>query len=104
MRRLSLSWLASLLLLAQHGALLHELSHHAHCTQTAGATLHGDGQPLEACLCLTCEAFAQIANPATAAAVHVAASPPGLVPAPAPHYAIVAADAPTPRSRGPPQV
>jgi hypothetical protein len=105
MRRLSISWLASLLLLlAQHGALLHELSHHAHGTQTAGATLTGDGQALEGGLCLTCEAFSHVTNPATAGAPHVPLSPPAVVPSLDPSYAVVAANAPTPRSRGPPQV
>jgi hypothetical protein len=105
MRRLSLSWLASLLLLlAQHGALLHELSHLARGTQTAGATLAGNGHSLEGGLCLTCEAFSQVTNPASAAATCVPLSPPAVIPTPDPSYAVVAANAPTPRSRGPPQV
>jgi hypothetical protein len=105
MRRLGLSWMVSLLLLlAQHGALLHELSHFSRDTHTAGATLRQDSRPLESGPCLTCEAFSQVTNPATAGAAHVPLCPPALIPAPDPCYAVVAADAPTPRSRGPPQV
>lgn len=105
MHRLGLSWLASLLLLiAQHGALLHELSHHTHGTQTGGATLTRGGQALENGLCLTCEAFSQVTNPATAGVAHVPLSPPPVIRSPDPSYAVVAANAPTPRSRGPPQV
>ena len=104
MRRSGFSWIVSLLLLlAQHGALLHELSHldHAH---TAGTTLHESAQRLESGLCLTCEAFSQVTNPATTAALHLPLAPAGLIPGPDPLYSIVAATAPTPRSRGPPRV
>ena len=103
--RLRLSWLVSLLLvLAQHGALLHELGHLSRGTAAAGTALQPHPGALESGACLTCEAFSQVANPATAGAAHVPASPAALIPTPAPRYAIVAADAPTPRSRGPPQV
>jgi hypothetical protein len=104
MHRRYLSWLVSLLLvLAQHGAMLHELSHLSRDTGPQGATLHGK-VVLEHGLCLSCEAFSQVANPAAGAG---ATAPPWLAsycPAPAPLYPIVGADAPTPRSRGPPQV
>jgi hypothetical protein len=105
MCRVGLSWLASLLLLiAQHGALLHELSHHAHGTPSSAATLTGKHQALEDGLCLTCEAFSQVINPATAGAVHIPLCPAAVIPPPDPSYVVVAAYPPTPRSRGPPQV
>jgi len=105
MRRLCLSWVLSLsLLLAQHGAMLHELSHLTHTGHSAGATLGAELQPAEGGLCPTCEAFAQIGNPATAAATDLAVCPAALIPAPEPRFTILGADAPTPRSRGPPQV
>lgn len=102
MRRLSLPWVLSLLLVfAQHGAVLHELGHLSHDRGSAPALradLHlGDGP------CATCEAFAQVANPASGAAGTLAASAALYLPTPDPVYAIVAADTPTPRSRGPPQ-
>jgi len=105
MRRLCFSWVVSLLLLlAQHGALLHELSHFSHGAQSSGATLQQDGQSLESGLCLTCQAFSQVTNPAAAAALHVPLAPAALIATPDPRFAIVAANAPTPRSRGPPHV
>ena len=49
-RRSTLSWLLSLLLvLVQQGAVLHELSHLSHCDPTGGTTLRdyvgADGSP-----------------------------------------------------------
>jgi hypothetical protein len=104
MRRSSLALLLSLLLvLIQHGAVLHELGHLAH-RDTAGATaqradLHG----LSGAFCLSCEGFAQIANPAAGGVPTVAVLPSGYLPTPDPRYAVIAAKTPTPRSRGPPQ-
>ncbi|HYL70937.1 MAG TPA: hypothetical protein VEY89_06525 [Candidatus Dormibacteraeota bacterium] len=90
-----------LLVFAQHGAVLHELGHlslgdRGH-TPAARAHLPADST------CATCEAFAQIANPASGAAATLTASAAVYLPIPAPVYAIIAADTPTPRSRGPPQ-
>jgi hypothetical protein len=105
MRRSSLSWLLSLLLvLVQHGAVLHELGHLSHGERTSGTTLGAELQPLDRGLCLTCEAYAQIANPAAAGASHVAVCPAALLPTRDPCYAVIGADTPAPRSRGPPQV
>jgi hypothetical protein len=101
MRRSSLSWLLSLLLvLVQHGAVLHELGHLSHSDGTSGAVLRA----LNSGFCPTCEAFAQVTNPAAAAAHAVAVCPAAFLPTPDPCYAIVGADTPTPRSRGPPSV
>jgi hypothetical protein len=105
MRRSSLSWLLSLLLvLVQHGAVVHELGHLSHAERASGPVLRADVQPLERGLCLTCEAFAQIANPAAAGASAVAVCPAALLPTRDPCYAVIGADTPAPRSRGPPQV
>ena len=103
MRRSSLTWLLSLLLvLVQHGAVLHELGHLSHGDPASGATLRADPHTLSSSLCPTCEAFAQIANPAAPAAPAVAVIPARFLPTPDPGYAIVGVEAPTPRSRGPP--
>ena len=102
MRRSSLAWLLSLLLvLVQHGALLHAIGHLSHSERAAGATIEAlaDGSQ-----CPACEAFAQVANPAFAAAETLALPLPGLLPTPEPRSPVVGTDAPTPRSRGPPQV
>jgi hypothetical protein len=48
MRRSYLSWLLSLLLvLVQHGAVLHELGHLSHIEPSAGTTVHVDLQSLD---------------------------------------------------------
>jgi hypothetical protein len=105
MRRQSLSWLLSLLLLlVQPGAVLHELSHLSHGTVSAGASLHPDGDALESGSCPTCNAFSQVTNAVSSAPPHVPVSIGGRLGAVDPNYAIVCVDNPTPRIRGPPQV
>jgi len=105
MRRLSFTWLLALLLVfAQHGAVLHELGHLSHGDGASGTTLRADLHAPDGGLCLTCEAFAQVANPAAAGASDVAVCPAALLPTRDPCYAVVGADTPAPRSRGPPQV
>jgi hypothetical protein len=105
MRRSSLSWLLSLLLvLVQHGAVLHGLSHLSHREAESGATLRAELQALDGGACLTCEAYAQIVNPVTASGGTPGVCPAGLLATPEPCYSIIRADAPTPRNRGPPQV
>jgi hypothetical protein len=105
MRRTSLSWLLSLLLVfAQHGAVLHQLGHLTHQDRTDGASACAQVQALDAASCATCEAFAQIVNPITAGAADVASRPVPSLASPAPRYAVVPGATPTPRSRGPPQV
>ena len=102
MRRLSLPWVLSLLLVfAQQGAVLHELGHLQHGDRGSVPALRAQ-LPADA-TCATCEAFAQVANPASGAAHTLSASASVYLPTPAPDYTIVAADALTPRSRGPPQ-
>jgi hypothetical protein len=104
MHRRSLTWVLSLLLLiAQHVAVLHELGHLSHATSTHGATLELRDQALDNA-CPTCQAASQLANPATASALVMNFSPGGLNATLDPSYAIVGAEIPTPRSRGPPQV
>ena len=103
MRRASLTWLLSLLLvLVQQGAVLHELGHLSHADRGSAPSLRADPQNSDA-TCPTCEAFAQVTNPASGTASTLAASAAVYLSIPAPIYAIVAADTLTPRSRGPPQ-
>lgn len=105
MRRASLSWLLSLLLvLVQHGAVLHELGHLGQLAGSSGPALHTDLHAAGSAACPTCEAYAQIANPVTASACAVPVLPAALLRSPDPACAVRAIDAPTPRSRGPPQV
>jgi hypothetical protein len=96
--------LSLLLVLVQHGAVLHELGHLGSGGHTSGPALHTDLHAAGTASCLTCEAYAQIANPVGTSAHHVAAIPPALLRAPDPACSVSAVDVPTPRSRGPPQV
>jgi hypothetical protein len=100
--RVRLLLLALLLVLGQHGALLHQLDHLQHAAVAAGVTVHADEQAGEGSTCPTCEAFAQLATPALGAAHVPPLCPAAFLPAPDPCYHITAADAPTARSRGPP--
>ncbi|HEV2229724.1 MAG TPA: hypothetical protein VGR86_12285 [Steroidobacteraceae bacterium] len=103
MRRLSLSWVLSLLLVfAQCGAVLHELGHLSRGERGNTPALRADVQIADGA-CSTCAAFAQVTNPASGAVNTLAASAAAYLRTPAPVYAIAAADTLTPRSRGPPQ-
>ncbi len=105
MRRPPLALLLSFLLVfVQHGAMLHELGHLRAGGHQAGAALRADVQPSSAGMCQSCEAFAQVANPAGGASASVAIDPAAFIRAPDPSYAIATADALSPRSRGPPSV
>jgi hypothetical protein len=100
MRKLHISIaLALLLLFAQHGAVLHEISHISQVSR-ADARLHADTQADRGCeLCL---AYSQVANPAGHFVDSVSFEPTAFAaPVPAPQV-VVAASVPTPRSRGPP--
>ena len=95
--------LLALLLLAQQGAMLHEMSHLRSDRRALAGQVSESAAPQDTGPCLTCEAFAQIAHPATGFAA-IAPAPPAAVPgAPDPLFSVIGASAPTPRSRGPPQ-
>jgi len=103
MRRVRLHFVLPLLLLfAQHGALIHEISHVAYLGQAQGAQLRTDEHLLDSRICATCYAFAQVTSPAVGSLVTL--PPPDCV-----HLrsldltnAVISAESPTPRSRGPP--
>jgi len=90
-----------LLVFAQHGAMLHELSH---IHPGGSAQVRYENDLLAGKICDICAAFAQVGNPASAsvAVVPTVATVRHYVPAPL--YSIVAAEALSPRSRGPPRV
>jgi hypothetical protein len=103
MRRIHLALLLPLLLaLAQHGALLHELSHLSYSVHARAAQAHEDQQLADNSQCTACLAFAQVANPGGIASLANAAIPAAAPVHGAPLYRIVAAAAPIPRNRGPP--
>ena len=104
MRRLRLALLLPLMLvLAQQGALLHELSHAYYSAGvTAGTELRQGRLLADSNPCALCLAFAQVATPAAASLTALPASPALPQLGPEPRYSITAAPRPTPRSRGPP--
>jgi hypothetical protein len=103
MRRLSLAWVLSLLLVfVQHGAVLHELGHLSHGGHSTGATLRADLQPGTGGVCQTCEAYAQVANPAASGPASPLLDPAAFIRTPDPCHTVAGTGSPTPRSRGPP--
>jgi hypothetical protein len=101
MRKLHISLgLALLLLLAQYGAVLHEVSHISHAGANVRAQVHADIALDRSCqLCL---AYSQVANPA-GNAVNVACLEPSSCAAGAtPPCSVIPRDVLAPRSRGPP--
>ncbi len=91
-----------LLLLAQQGALLHELSHTYYAGHQHGAQVRHDAQLPDDSVCPTCQAFAQVAHPVGNSTAILAVPPAAYLQSPSPTYHIIDAAAPTPRSRGPP--
>jgi hypothetical protein len=101
MRKLFISLgLTFLLLTAQLGAVLHEVSHICRVSTNVHERIHPD-TALEK-TCDLCVAFSQVANPA-GNSVAVAEFDPSFCAAGAPcPSSVQTADVPTPRSRGPP--
>jgi len=101
MRKLYISLgLALLLLTAQLGAVLHEVSHICRVSTNVHAQVHAD-TALEK-MCDLCVAYSQLANP-FGSSVDVAHFEPSSCAAGLLRLCTVnAVDAPTPRSRGPP--
>jgi len=91
-----------LLVLVQQGAVLHELGHLSHGDRASVPSLQADPHNSDAD-CPTCQAFAQVTNPASGTAGTLPASPAACLPMAAPIHAVIAAETLTPRSRGPPR-
>jgi hypothetical protein len=101
MRKLHISLgLALLLLLAQQGAVLHELSHLTRVG--SNAEVHVQGDTLLEKTCELCLAFSQVANPAGNTIAVVRFEPSSCAAGARISCAATPADTPTPRSRGPP--
>jgi len=101
MRKLHISLgLALLLLTAQLGAVLHEVSHICRVGTNVQAQVHGDTR-LEK-LCDLCFAFSQVANPADNTLTVGQFEPGSCAAGSLVACAATPADIPTPRSRGPP--
>jgi hypothetical protein len=101
MRKLHISLgLALLLLAAQLGAVLHEVSHICRVGTNVHAQVHSD-TALEK-TCELCFAFSQVANPAGSTVTVAQFEPSSCAAGSLLPGAATPADVPTPRSRGPP--
>jgi hypothetical protein len=89
-----------LLVFAQQGAMLHELSH---IHPFGSGQVRYEHDLLAGKFCDTCAAFAQVGNPASAPVAVLPAVATVRHYVSAPLYSIVAAEALPPRSRGPPR-
>ncbi len=93
--------LMMMLLLAQQGAWLHQLSHAAYTARTqvlAQQSSDADsGSP-----CPTCQAFGQVSFSASPTLPSATFLTPGYLPGDEPRFSIISAAQPVPRSRGPP--
>jgi hypothetical protein len=103
MHRSRLVLLLLLLVLGQHGALLHQLDHAYYSAGGDHATLRQDKQLPDGTLCVSCLAYAQLSSPVSGTHVGFAAKPAAFIRTPEPRWVMLWAHAPTPRSRGPPQ-
>lgn len=101
MRKLHISiGLALLLLLAQQGAVLHEVSHICRVGTNVQEQLHAQTALEKSCeLCL---AFSQVANPAGNSVAPGQFEPSSCAARSLAARAAIPVDVPTPRSRGPP--
>src|SRR5579885_1098293 len=95
--------LLALLLLAQLGATLHELSHLRLEGRSVAARVGERATRSDPARCLTCAAFTQIAHPVAAVAACTEAPRAASLACPDPPFSVIGASAPTPRSRGPPR-
>jgi hypothetical protein len=96
--------LSLLLLLAQHGAVLHELSHLSYTAYSGGTQLQHNQHLLEDRLCLACYSFSQVTSLTAGTLWGLGTLDAPVFKIPAQTYAVAGADAPTPRSRGPPHL
>jgi hypothetical protein len=90
-----------LLVFAQQGAMLHELSH---IHPVGSGQVRYDNNLVAGKICDICAAFAPVGNPASASVAVLPEVAAVRYYVPAPPYSIVAAEALPPRSRGPPRV
>jgi hypothetical protein len=101
MRRIHISLaLALLLLLAQQGAVLHEISHIIQLQGVEGARAQSESHAGK--ICELCVAFSQVANPAGHSVANTSFEPASCSATTDWSCAATPAFIPTPRSRGPP--
>ena len=103
MRRMRACLLLPLLLiLSQHGAWLHALSHAVYAAQPHQVLVQQPQDRLESGVCPACQSFGQLGSALSGPVAAFAASPTRSAPKTDPQYSSPAARRPAPRNRGPP--
>ena len=93
-----------LMLLAQQGAWLHQLSHAAYSAQVRQVQAIGTDHVLDNDQCPTCQSFSQVSFTASPELPQLAFLAPFFLRSAEPQFIVLGVDRPTPRSRGPPSV
>ena len=93
-----------LLILSQHGAWLHQLSHAVYAAHAHPVTVEQAQANFENGVCPTCQSFGQLGSPLASSIAVVAAAVTPLCPHTEPRYLQPSADLPSPRNRGPPHL
>lgn len=91
-----------LLVLSQHGAWLHQLSHAAYAANPHQATVQQAQNSLENGVCPSCQSFGQLGSALTGSVVALVAAVLPQCPPTELQYSSPSAKLPAPRNRGPP--
>ncbi len=102
-RRISLL-LPLLLILSQHGAWLHQLSHAAYAANPHQVSVQASQSAADDGVCPGCQSFGQLGSALSSSLAPGAAPTTQLCPQAEPQYASPAAQRSTPRNRGPPHL
>jgi hypothetical protein len=104
-RRMRISLLLPLLLiLSQHGAWLHELSHAAYAANPHQVLVQGSPGAADNGVCPLCQSFGQLGSALSSSLAQGAARASQICPQAAPQYSSPAAQRCAPRNRGPPHL
>jgi hypothetical protein len=91
-----------LLVLSQHGAWLHALSHASYAANPHRVTVEQAQSSFEDGVCPSCQSFGQLGSALCSSAAALPAPASSICPQTAPRYSQPAAQLPAPRNRGPP--
>jgi hypothetical protein len=91
-----------LLVLSQHGAWLHALSHAAYAASPHRVTVEQAQPSIENGVCPSCQSFGQLGSALCSSPAALPAPVSQLCPQTAPRYSQPVAPQPAPRNRGPP--
>jgi hypothetical protein len=104
-RRMRISLLLPLLLiLSQHGAWLHELSHAAYAANPHQISVQASQCASENGVCAGCQSFGQLGSALSSSLTAGAAPASQICPQAEPQYSSPAAQRSAPRNRGPPHL